>query len=204
MSINTQSIIRQDGNILIFKVKSVEFFQLVFLCRILYKGTKPLCFEDRKLNLLASVWKKILWNLTKFQLNQILDKKYGNRNCMNALNMLKFCEVSQDSFSNRSWKYQLSILKNKGRSLYIGQESSNRWFFAIPILREGFDHYLHCSWNSINLASTSKIMKWQPGSPQAWQGSQCQWIFNLSSIEHIIDKFVAPKYIVCKIKLKWQ
>ena len=26
---------------------------------------------------------------------------------------LKFCEVSRNSFSNRSWKFQLSILKNK-------------------------------------------------------------------------------------------
>ena len=27
---------------------------------------------------------------------------------------------------------------NLGRSLYIGQESSNRWRFAVPIFREGF------------------------------------------------------------------
>ena len=27
---------------------------------------------------------------------------------------------------------------NLGRTLYIGQESSNRWRFAVPIFREGF------------------------------------------------------------------
>ena len=28
---------------------------------------------------------------------------------------------------------------NLGRSLYIGQESSNRWRFAVPIFREDFE-----------------------------------------------------------------
>ena len=29
-------------------------------------------FQDKKLKLSASVWKRILWNLTKFQLNQLI------------------------------------------------------------------------------------------------------------------------------------
>ena len=63
---------------------------------------------------------------------------------------MKFCEVSRNLFSNRCWKFQLSILKNKkvlflkkynlGCSLKIGQESSNRWRFTVPIFREGFVH----------------------------------------------------------------
>ena len=40
-------------------------------------------------------------------------KKDENNNCLNKLNELKFCEVSQNSISNWTWKFQLSILKNK-------------------------------------------------------------------------------------------
>ena len=32
---------------------------------------------------------------------------------------------------------------NFGRSLYIGQQSSNRWPFAVPIFREGFEEDVH-------------------------------------------------------------
>ena len=70
-------------------------------------------FQDRKLKLSASVWKRISWNLTKFQLNQTTDRKNENNNCLNELNELKFCEVSRNSISNRCWKFQLSILKNE-------------------------------------------------------------------------------------------
>ena len=34
-------------------------------------------------------------------------------NCLNKLNELKFGEVARNSISNRFWKFQLSILKNK-------------------------------------------------------------------------------------------
>ena len=76
-------------------------------------------------------------NLTKFQLNQTIDRKNENNNCLNELNELKLCEVSRNSISNRWWKIQFSILKNKKvlflkkyflcRSLYICQEISKRW-----------------------------------------------------------------------------
>jgi hypothetical protein len=49
-------------------------------------------------------------NLTKFQLNQITNRKIENNNCLNEL---KFCEVSRNSILNKFWKFQLSILKNK-------------------------------------------------------------------------------------------
>ena len=102
----------------------------------------------RKLNFSASVCKNILWNLTKFQLNQTTDRKNENKSCLNELNELKFCEVSQNCFSKRCWKFQPSILKNKkvlflkkydlSRSLWIGQDSSNRWYFTVPIFSDGF------------------------------------------------------------------
>ena len=40
-------------------------------------------------------------------------RKNVTNNCLNQLNELKLCEVSRNSFSNRFWKFQLSILKNK-------------------------------------------------------------------------------------------
>ena len=44
-----------------------------------------------------------LWNKSSrpFQLNQTTDRKNENKNCLNELNKLKFCEVSRYSFSNR-------------------------------------------------------------------------------------------------------
>ena len=45
-------------------------------------------FYNKKLNLLTSFWKRVLWNLTKFQLNHTTDRKFF-------------------------WKFQFSILKNK-------------------------------------------------------------------------------------------
>ena len=69
-------------------------------------------FQDRKFS--ASVWKRISWKLTKFQLNQTIDRKNENNNCLNEL---KFCEVSRNSYSNRRWKFQLSIMKNKQKNI---------------------------------------------------------------------------------------
>ena len=60
-----------------------------------------------------SVWNRISWILTKFQLNQTTDRKNYNSNCLNKLNQSNFCEVSWNSISNRCWKFQLSLLKNK-------------------------------------------------------------------------------------------
>ena len=70
-------------------------------------------FQDRKLKRSAFVWNRISWILTKIQLKQITDRKNENRNYLNKLNELKFCEVSRNSFSNICWKFQLSILKNQ-------------------------------------------------------------------------------------------
>ena len=55
-------------------------------------------------------WKTVSWNLTKFKLNQTIDRKNRNNNCLNEL---KFCDVSQNSFSNWCWNFHHSILKKK-------------------------------------------------------------------------------------------
>ena len=61
-------------------------------------------------------------------------KKDENNNCLNKLNELKFCEVSRILISNWTWKFQLSILKNK-KVLFLKkiffkpyrQGTSKRW-----------------------------------------------------------------------------
>ena len=61
-------------------------------------------------------------------------KKHENNNCLNKLNELKFCEVSRILISNWTWKFQLSILKNK-KVLFLKkiffwpyrQDTSKRW-----------------------------------------------------------------------------
>ena len=40
-------------------------------------------------------------------------EKNLNKSCLCELNELEFCEASQNPKSNRCWKFQLSILKNK-------------------------------------------------------------------------------------------
>ena len=51
--------------------------------------------------------------LQNFNSIRQLIKKHENNNCLNKLNELKFCEVSRIKISNWTWKFQLSILKNK-------------------------------------------------------------------------------------------
>ena len=61
-------------------------------------------------------------------------KKDENNNCLKKLNVLKFCEVSRILISNWTWKFQLSILKNK-KVLFLKkiffwpyrQDTSKRW-----------------------------------------------------------------------------
>ena len=67
------------------------------LKRYFFRNDFFFIFQERKLKLLASVWKRIFWDLTKSQLNQTTDRKNDNNNWLNELNELKFCEVSQKS-----------------------------------------------------------------------------------------------------------
>ena len=61
----------------------------------IFRSTTSFVIQDRKLKFLGSLRKRILWILTKFQLNQT--------------------EVAWNSCSNRCWKFLLSILKNKNK-----------------------------------------------------------------------------------------
>ena len=56
----------------------------------IFLGIKLFVFQDKKLKLLASVWKRISWNLAKFQLNQTTHRKNENNNCLIELNELNF------------------------------------------------------------------------------------------------------------------
>ena len=76
-------------------------------------GIKLFVFQDRKLKLSASVQKWISWNLTKFQLIQLIQTNVIYIFSLCYLIALKFCEVSRTSFLKRCWKFQLLILKNK-------------------------------------------------------------------------------------------
>ena len=92
---------------------SLGLFRDYSLNYIFFRNKTFLFFKIESWNFQHLFEKKISWNLTQFQLNQTRDRKNGNKNCLNELNELKFCEVSRNCFSNRCWKFQLSILKNK-------------------------------------------------------------------------------------------
>ena len=68
-------------------------------------------FQDRKLTLSASVL--IKKNFEKSQLIQLIETIFISIFCIRCLIELKFCEVSQNSFSNWWCMFQLSNLKNK-------------------------------------------------------------------------------------------
>ena len=87
----------------------------------------------------ASVWKRMSWNLTKFQLNQTTNRKNRNNNCLNEL---KFCEVSRNSISNRCWKFQLSILRNKN-VLFLKR---NYAVFNIKTIKALFVYWPNFQW----------------------------------------------------------
>ena len=86
----------------------------------------------------------LLWNLTKFQLIQLIQTIVNFIFSIVCLIELKLCEVSRNSFSNRCWKFQLSILKNK-KVLFLKkyflshcQYQNKKALFADPIFSEGF------------------------------------------------------------------
>ena len=73
---------------------------------------------------------------------------------------LKFCKVSWNSFSNRWWKFQLSILKNKKREF-------QQMALAVPIFSEGFDI-------SINLDCTYDGGDWCGSNVNTDWSTECQ------------------------------
>ena len=87
------------------------------------------------------------------------------------LNELKLCEVAWISFSNRCWKFQLSILKNKkvlflkknfGRCQYQNKQA----LFADPIFSEGFD-WKYQLWFS----------RWTKNKESGHTGYSCHYFF---------------------------
>ena len=101
--------------------------------KIFFRNNFFFVFQDRKLKLSESVWKRIQRNLPKFELNQTTKRKKNiNYNCMNELNELKLYEDLRNLFSNRCWKFQLSILKNK-KVLFLKKIFSNLLSLNIPI-----------------------------------------------------------------------
>ena len=75
-----------------------------WLIQYIFRNKFFFVFHDRKLKFAAPAWKRILCNLTNFQLNQTKDRK--NKNCLNDNVWILW-----NSFSNRCWKFQLFILE---------------------------------------------------------------------------------------------
>ena len=91
-------------------------------------------------------WVEILWGFLKFLFKPMLKVSV-------------FYLEKQKSFIPKK-------PHNLGRSLYIGQESSNRWRFAVPIFREGF------AWHILTfLISTTNKRECQKCSSKDLQAS---------------------------------
>ena len=91
-------------------------------------------------------------------------KKHENNNCLNKLNELKFCEVSRNSISNRCWKFQLSILKNKKvlslKKIFFNsrcQYQNKKSLFTDPIFSEGLGYP---EWNAMSFGASSLESLW--------------------------------------------
>ena len=84
--------------------------------------------------------------------------KIWKENCLNELNDLKFVRI-HISFSNRCWKFQLPILKNKKvlflkKYLFLRSRYKNKALFTDSTFREGFGTLDH----SIGVRATMKKM----------------------------------------------
>ena len=93
----------QKTKLVCFDIQIRLFTYLIF-----FLGLKLfLFFKIESWKFSASVWKRISWNLKKFQLIQLIQTIFIFS--LSCLIELKFCEDSRNSFSNRCWKCQLSI-----------------------------------------------------------------------------------------------
>ena len=68
-----------------------------------------------------------MWNLTKFQLIQLIQTIFISTFSISCPIELKFCEVSRNYFSNRWWKFLISILKNKKDLFLEKHKISQEW-----------------------------------------------------------------------------
>ena len=80
--------------------------------KYIFLGIKLFAFQDKKLKLSTSAWKRISWNLTKFQLIQHIQTIFIFINLsVVCLIELKFCEVSWNSLPdgvccpNFQWRF---------------------------------------------------------------------------------------------------
>ena len=86
-------------------------------------------------------------NCLKFQLIQLIQTIVIFIFSIACLIELKFCEVTGNSFSNRFWKFQLSILEKKSfvpkkEILSCCQYQNKKALFTDQIFSEGFDYEL--------------------------------------------------------------
>ena len=87
---------------------------------------------------------RFLKNVWKFVNGRRTSNSYRNNNCLNKLIELKFCEVSRNSFSNRFWKFQFSILKNKKNIVNIKTKKLCLLTqFSVKVLGQSPIHWEH-------------------------------------------------------------
>ena len=113
------------------------------------------------LKLLASLWNWISWNLTKLQLIQLIRTIVIFNFSISCLIELKFGEALWFFFSNRCWKFQLSILKNKTAIVIIKTKSfvywpNFQWRFWCRCASHFFDQHSGCN---IGCCSTGTTVK---------------------------------------------
>ena len=96
----------------------LDIFRDYGLKNIFFRNKTFFVFQDRKLKLSASVWKRILWNLTKFQLIQLIQQLlfpfflsvvWLSWNCMRFHQF--FFLTDAENFSFLSWKKVLFLKK---------------------------------------------------------------------------------------------
>ena len=92
---------------------------------------------------------------------------------MGCLIELKFCEVSRNSVSNRCWKFQLSILKNK------------TVLFLKKILSK-IDQYNSIRWRLLSLFSVTVLVWASPVINNKSQGHSFDWIFTTSNMKSLV------------------
>ena len=123
----------------------------VYTLKIIFLGIK--LFQDTRLKLSASVWKRISKNPTKFQLIQTIVISIFSISCLIEM---KFSEFSRNFFSRRCWKFHLFFLKKYflGRSQYQNKKA----LFTDPIFSDSFglDNYQY-----LNVPLSVKIPNWK-------------------------------------------
>ena len=103
-------------------------------------------------------------------------KKDENNNCLNKLNELKFCEVSRNSILNWTWKFQLSILKNK-KVLFL----KKIYFWPLSISKQkSFVYWLNFL-EGFGL-HVQRILLWLLSSRDCWKSCMIRFIGRFNSI----------------------